>query len=143
MFTQITRCAKLTNEIIHIETRLRNHVHIEVIDVKGFVGAKAERCFILPSFFSTVTPGQLPTYSLLPVIALKSVVLPQFGLPASASLTGRFSSNGSLVQTLSFEHMLFSIMKPVSSAARLCSAWSASRLSALCSRSSRARLPKV
>ena len=97
------------------------------------------RCFILPSFFSTVTPGQLPTYSLLPVIALKSVVLPQFGLPASASLTGRSSSNVSLGQKPSFEHMLFSIMKPVSSAARLCSAWSASRLSALCSRSSRAR----
>jgi hypothetical protein len=38
-----------------------------------------------PSFlFSTVTPGQLPTYWLLPVRALNIVVLPLFGLPASA-----------------------------------------------------------
>ena len=33
-------------------------------------------------FFSTVTPGQLPTYPLEPVSSLNSVVLPQFGLPA-------------------------------------------------------------
>ena len=39
-----------------------------------------------PSFFSTVTPGQLPTNWLAPVSALNSVVLPQFGLPASAIL---------------------------------------------------------
>ena len=39
-----------------------------------------------PSFFSTVTPGQLPTYWLEPVRSLNSVVLPQFGLPASAIL---------------------------------------------------------
>jgi hypothetical protein len=31
-----------------------------------------------------VTPGQLPTYSVLPVMALKRVVLPEFGLPAKA-----------------------------------------------------------
>ena len=42
--------------------------------------------FSLPSFFSTVTPGQLPTYWLEPVRALNRVVLPQFGLPASAIL---------------------------------------------------------
>ena len=42
--------------------------------------------FNLPSFFSTVTPGQLPTYWLAPVRALNMVVLPQFGLPASAIL---------------------------------------------------------
>ena len=40
--------------------------------------------FNLPSFFSTVTPGQLPTNWLEPVSALNNVVLPQFGLPASA-----------------------------------------------------------
>ena len=40
--------------------------------------------FSRPSFFSTVTPGQLPTYWLEPVKSLNSVVLPQFGLPASA-----------------------------------------------------------
>ena len=40
--------------------------------------------FSLPSFFSTVTPGQLPTYWFDPVSWLNSVVLPQFGLPASA-----------------------------------------------------------
>ena len=38
----------------------------------------------LPSFFSTVTPGQLPTYWLAPVRSLNIVVLPQFGLPARA-----------------------------------------------------------
>ncbi len=38
----------------------------------------------LPSFFSTVTPGQLPTYWLAPVSSLNIVVLPQFGLPARA-----------------------------------------------------------
>ena len=44
------------------------------------------RPFSTPSFFSTVTPGQLPTYWLEPVRSLNSVVLPQFGLPASAIL---------------------------------------------------------
>ena len=44
------------------------------------------RPFSLPSFFSTVTPGQLPTYWLEPVRLLNRVVLPQFGLPASAIL---------------------------------------------------------
>ena len=48
-------------------------------------------CFFnLPSFFSTVTPGQLPTNWLEPVRALKSVVLPQLGLPASAILIAIF-----------------------------------------------------
>lgn len=37
-----------------------------------------------PSFFSTVTPGQFPTYSTLPVMALNSVVFPLFGFPAKA-----------------------------------------------------------
>ena len=40
--------------------------------------------FSLPSFFSTVTPGQLPTNWLEPVSALNRVVLPLFGFPASA-----------------------------------------------------------
>ncbi|GBU27969.1 hypothetical protein R84B8_01524 [Treponema sp. R8-4-B8] len=39
-----------------------------------------------PSFFSTVTPGQFPTNWFEPVRALKSVVLPLFGFPASAIL---------------------------------------------------------
>lgn len=39
--------------------------------------------FRRPSF-STVTPGQFPTYWLAPVRALKSVVFPQLGLPARA-----------------------------------------------------------
>ena len=38
------------------------------------------------AFFSTVTPGQLPTNWLEPVSALNSVVFPQFGLPARAIL---------------------------------------------------------
>ena len=42
--------------------------------------------FNLPSFFSTVTPGQLPTNWLEPVRALNNVVLPQLGLPANAIL---------------------------------------------------------
>ena len=42
-----------------------------------------------PSFFSTVTPGQLPTYWLEPVRALKRVVLPQLGLPTRATVQGR------------------------------------------------------
>ena len=42
--------------------------------------------FRRPSFFSTVTPGQLPTYWLLPVSSLNKVVFPQFGLPARAIL---------------------------------------------------------
>lgn len=37
-----------------------------------------------PSFFSTVTPAQLPTYRLEPVRALNIVVLPQLGFPAKA-----------------------------------------------------------
>ena len=40
----------------------------------------------LPSFFSTVTPGQFPTNWLEPVSALNRVVLPLFGLPARAIL---------------------------------------------------------
>ncbi len=43
------------------------------------------RYFIMPSFFSTVTPGQLPTCCLKPVKALNIVVFPTFGLPASAT----------------------------------------------------------
>ena len=39
-----------------------------------------------PSFFSTVTPGQLPTYCAAPVSELNNVVLPQLGFPASAIL---------------------------------------------------------
>ena len=42
--------------------------------------------FSVPSFFSTVTPGQLPTYWLAPVRALNRVVLPVFGFPARAIL---------------------------------------------------------
>ena len=42
--------------------------------------------FKRPSFFSTVTPGQLPTYWLLPVRSLNMVVLPQLGFPARAIL---------------------------------------------------------
>ena len=44
-----------------------------------------------PSFFSTVTPGQLPTYWLEPVRALNRVVFPQFGLPTRASFISRVS----------------------------------------------------
>ena len=42
--------------------------------------------FSLPSFFSTVTPGQFPTNWLEPVSELKSVVFPLFGFPAKAIL---------------------------------------------------------
>ena len=45
--------------------------------------------FKTPSFFSTVTPGQLPTYWLEPVRWLKRVVLPQLGLPANAMVVMR------------------------------------------------------
>ncbi len=47
----------------------------------------------LPSFFSTVTPGQFPTNWLDPVSALNSVVLPQFGFPANAILIDILSSS--------------------------------------------------
>ena len=47
--------------------------------------------FNFPSFFSTVTPGQLPTYWFEPVSALNNVVLPQLGLPANAILIDIFS----------------------------------------------------
>ena len=39
-----------------------------------------------PDFWSTVTPGKLPTCWFEPVSWLKSVVLPQFWLPASAKI---------------------------------------------------------
>ena len=39
-----------------------------------------------PSTFSTVTPGQLATFSFAPVKALKSVVFPQFGFPINPIL---------------------------------------------------------
>ena len=44
--------------------------------------------------FSTVTPGQFPTNWLAPVNALNNVVLPLFGLPASAIFIDIFSSSG-------------------------------------------------
>src|SRR5574338_1376449 len=44
-------------------------------------------CSIRPSFFSTVLPGQLPVCWCKPVSALKMVVLPAFGLPASAMVS--------------------------------------------------------
>ena len=53
----------------------------------------------LPSFFSTVTPGQFPTNWLDPVSALNSVVLPQFGFPANAILIGILSSSFSKKQS--------------------------------------------
>ena len=37
-----------------------------------------------PSFLSTVTPGQFPTYCFEPVKALNNVVLPTLGLPRRA-----------------------------------------------------------
>ena len=37
-----------------------------------------------PAFFSTVTPGKLPTFCRSPVRALKRVVLPQLGVPTKA-----------------------------------------------------------
>ena len=43
------------------------------------------------SFLSTVTPAQLPTFSLMPVKALYMVVLPELGLPVKAILIGDFS----------------------------------------------------
>lgn len=52
-----------------------------------------------PSFFSTVTPGKFPTWAFEPVSLLKSEVLPEFWLPASAKLIlplmGFFSLIGS------------------------------------------------
>ena len=42
------------------------------------------------SFFSTVTPAQLPTFSFRPVRALYMVVLPEFGLPVKAMRMGIF-----------------------------------------------------
>ncbi len=45
----------------------------------------------MPSFFSTVTPGQLPTYWLEPVRALNRVVFPQLGLPTRATFHWRVS----------------------------------------------------
>ena len=42
---------------------------------------------ISPSFFSIVTPAQLPTFSIFPVIALNNVVFPLFGFPVNAILT--------------------------------------------------------
>src|SRR5574344_849029 len=45
----------------------------------------SSRPLSLPSFFSTVTPGQLPTYWLEPVSILNSVVFPQLGFPAKAT----------------------------------------------------------
>ena len=42
------------------------------------------------SFLSTVTPAQLPTFSLRPVRALYMVVLPELGLPAKAILILEF-----------------------------------------------------
>ena len=59
--------------------------------------SRSPRCAV-PSFFSTVTPGQLPTYWFEPVRALKRVVLPQLGLPTSATRMVRLScSVGSAV----------------------------------------------
>ncbi len=39
-----------------------------------------------PSFFSTVTPGQFPICCRPPVRPLKTVVFPQFGFPATATV---------------------------------------------------------
>ena len=50
-------------------------------------GKPAVKCFLIrASFLSTVTPAQLPTFSLRPVRALYMVVLPELGLPAKAIL---------------------------------------------------------
>ena len=41
----------------------------------------------VPSFLSTVTPGQFPTCAVDPVSELNNVVLPQLGFQASANLS--------------------------------------------------------
>ena len=53
-----------------------------------------------PAFFSIVTPGQFPTFCRLAVKALKSVVLPQLGLPTSNTRFIIVSSNGELADLL-------------------------------------------
>ena len=63
--------------------------------------------FSLPSFFSTVTPGQLPTYWLDPVSWLNSVVFPQFGLPASAIVIAIFHSPPYFVSTCTISASAF------------------------------------
>ena len=58
--------------------------------------------FSRPSFFSTVTPGQLPTYWFEPVRSLNRVVLPLFGLPASAILIAIYIPLFFALQKVSF-----------------------------------------
>ena len=74
--------------------------------------------FNFPSFFSTVTPGQLPTNWLEPVRALNNVVFQQFGLPANAIFTDiffSFSSNSKLTNVfktkLKFISAYFKMLK--------------------------------
>jgi hypothetical protein len=42
---------------------------------------------VLPTFWSTVTPGKLPTFWFKPVRVLNKDVFPQLGLPTSAILS--------------------------------------------------------
>ena len=92
-----TPCRTLARSLRVLACRVVGLVNNSVLSVFTFLTLHG-LCFILPSFFSTVTPGQLPTYSFEPVIALKSVVFPQLGLPASARRTGLSSSNTSFGQ---------------------------------------------
>ena len=71
-----------------------DYLPVSLKDVKQMY---SELLALIASFFSTVTPGQLPTYWFAPVRALNMVVLPQFGFPASAILIAIFSSLSFLV----------------------------------------------
>ena len=50
-----------------------------------------------PVCCSTVTPGKLATFWRIPVSRLKSVVLPEFGGPTSATVFGAMAGGGKTV----------------------------------------------
>ena len=78
MYSLVIASSPVYGEIEYVPGR--STILISVLYVLYFL-------FKFASFTETVTPGQLPTDSVLPVIALYIVVLPELGLPASAILT--------------------------------------------------------
>ena len=79
----------LMSRMMAVEAKLAEHDRHFASDLERIRAMEAENAEVLKALFallSTVTPAQLPTFSLEPVKALYIVVLPEFGLPVKAIL---------------------------------------------------------
>src|SRR6266496_6572278 len=68
-----------------------DHGESEYVPGRSTSRMRRPPCSNAASFFSTVTPGQFPTWSRVPAMALMRVDFPELGFPATAMVRGRRS----------------------------------------------------